>query len=62
MYFKKAYNLPHRLDTRILNECEPDLIAKRFHHDRLTAIFVLMIGAAMLKTIVPDAAGKRSCD
>jgi hypothetical protein len=60
--FQKAHNLPHRLDTRILKECELDLIAKRFHCDRLTAIFVLMIGAAMLNAIVPYAAGKRSCD
>ena len=62
VYFKNAHNLPHRLDTRILNECELGLIAKRFHRDRLTTIFVLMIGAAMLNTIVPHAAGKRSCD
>jgi hypothetical protein len=60
--FQKAHNLPHRLDTRILKECELDLIAKRFYRDRLTAIFILMIGAAMLNAIVPHAAGKRSCN
>lgn len=59
---KKAHNLPHRLDTRILNECELDPIAQRFYRDRLTTIFVLMIGAAMLNTIVPYAASKRSCN
>jgi hypothetical protein len=59
---KREHNLPHRLDTRILNQYELDQVAKRFYRNRLTAIFVSMIGAAILNTIVPNAAGKRGCD
>ena len=62
-FFKKrVHNLPHRLDTRILNQYELDQIAKRFYRNRLTAIFVSMICAAILNTIVPKAAGKRGRD